>query len=440
MAKSNGKKKPASGKNKTPKMKPAVRVAKFQVGDVEGGIETLRQWRTIAESCRDIVNTIHNQWIVWHECNGSWELITEWLKTVKAWHEYTGDKRRRGKKPKCPVECTPSTFTKALWQTLKGRFPTVHSRVMSLLIQDAIRKLKSRPAAQGMLPAWMAILLGRESLPTSTRPWPIPFDIKNKPVFSQDGAKWQVSLRLDRDEPLPGKKMAPASEPFQFALRTESRKAASERIKLERIVAGEYKFCGSKIMVRDRKWFLLLCYQQPKSDPAEKLTGQAVLTPGEDHPWTLTIDGREIWLGGDGREVAAVRRRVFRQRDTRKRNYRNAGSANKGHGRNRTLGPVFRLTRRWKDFVKTHNHTITRRAVQICLEHKISTLVYEQPIGTLRDRLFLATSGKSPEWPDANGWDWYGVGSQLGYKGQHEGISIVVKKVGEEEEEGEHAA
>src|SRR5690606_18159377 len=97
------------------------------------------------------------------------------------------------------------------------------------------------------------------------------------------------------------------------------------------------------------KWFFLLCYQMPPEPPVEvSLDKEAHLWAGEDRPLILEIGDREIPIGGWGESVAATRKTLFTQRMSRKHNYRYAGSANKGHGKNRALEPTFRLSRRWK--------------------------------------------------------------------------------------------
>lgn len=144
---------------------------------------------------------------------------------------------------------------------------------------------------------------------------------------------------------------------------------------------------------------------------------------------------RRLIAASFGLSESSVRRQVMAQRASRQNNYRNAGSANKGHGLNRAMEPVFRLSRRWKDFVKTFNHTSTNKVIQICLEHGIGTVVYRQPESDYGDSLFLATAGKQRWVKDSSGWDWFQVGSMLKYKGEGHGIGVeVVKDNGEEVE------
>lgn len=411
----------------------AVRVLRFEIYRVEADdVKSVRQrWHGLADQCQRITNFIWRQWLVWHTQNNSPAKIRKYLDGLAKWRENKDAKGKPGEKPKLELQTVSNDLSNALYAGIAGEFKDVNARVQVLLLNSVKKKIKERKAAKGNLSGWMAILLDRESVPSSTRPQPIPFDAKNvklvPPADSKDN--WRLRLRIDRLDQ--GDKMATSNEDVVQLLTKRRGIAGHEKI-LQRIALGEHKFCGSSLYFdrQKRKWFALVCYD--KQGEVEQMNPEkaAVLRPGLKRPWMLRY-GRTFWRGGHGRHVAAVRHQLLTQRWGRQDGYRFAGSANKGHGRERALQPIFRLSKRWKDFVKTCNHQLTANIVRECVEQGIGTLYYFQPTEAKRDTRFLATAGKVASRHDSTGWDWHQVASMLAYKSKEAGIHLVVHKIGE---------
>lgn len=408
----------------------AVRVCRFEVFKVAGDDwrETYQRWHHLSGRCKQIVNFIWEQWLVWHVQNRSADKVRSFLEQHAAWKKAADGTA----KPKMDVSAWPKELDKIIYSGL-SEFSDVNVRVQSLLQNVTKQKVNSRKAANGSLPGWEAILLRNESVPSSTRPQPIPYDSHNAslPTKREDG-NWWMSLRIDRVA-CPGK---PAKSHLdEVQLRVKSR--GGQQALLERIASGEYAFKGSSLVYskQNRKWFVLVCYQQPAGE-CHDLDGNrvAILRPGRKSPWRLRILGkRSFRVGGEGAYIGHQRNRLLTHRWSRQENYRQAGSANKGHGRERALAPIERLSHWWKDFTKTANHTVTKQVIDICLREGIGTLVYVQPAGRNRDTRFLSTAGKVPNRHDSTGWDWFQVGSMLGYKSKDAGLHLVLKKSSDKE-------
>jgi transposase len=209
-------------------------------------------------------------------------------------------------------------------------------------------------------------------------------------------------------------------------------KCHSQRVILERIDAGQYKFCGSSICFNAsrRKWFAHIAYQMPVKAQQPQGAKTAFLRPGKTRPWTMRLDGRRLTFGGRGEAVAHNRRQVLLERWGRSNNYRWSSSSTKGHGRNRATLPLHVPVQRWKNFVKTHNQTVAKAIIEECFNKGVRTLYYLQPTGTQRDNTFLATAGKVQGRVDASRWDWFQFGSCLGYVNERLGkpIEVIVRK------------
>jgi ribosomal protein L27 len=167
---------------------------------------------------------------------------------------------------------------------------------------------------------------------------------------------------------------------------------------------------------------------------------EAAIRPGtgkqpirEPFPWKLRLPGRNRRPGGMGQNVAAKRRKVAMERISRQRGYRFSGSANRGHGRNRALRPIWCLQQAWKDFVKTANYVVAKDVVRQCVENGIGTLYYFQPGGSVKDTRFLTNAGKvqyssdgriEQQVRESTGWDWYQMGHRLSTLCEDVGISF----------------
>lgn len=406
-----------------------IRVSKFEVYRINADDpKSVRQrWHKTADFIQEMTNFIWQSWLVWHVQNESAAKIRQYLNALALWRE-----TKQGDKPKLDLFAVSAELQKHLYDGLTATFPEVHSRVLVLLLQIVTKKIKERKAAKGNLSGWMAILLHRESLPSSTRPQPIPYDRQNASVIPPlaDGDNYRLRLRVDRIE----REGKPALSTIdEVELLTKRRGIAGHAAILQRICAGETKFAGSSLQWSDqrKKWFALVCWDDQQDSPELDAASTAILRPATKHPWTLVLPSGKRWRGGNGRHVGAVRQQLLTQRWNRQAGYRYAGSANKGHGLNRALGPLFKLSLRWKDFVKTCNHHLTIEIVRDCVRENVGTLFYLQPAGEKRDRRFLATAGKIPGRDDSTGWDWHQVAAMLGYKCREAGIKLVVRKCGE---------
>lgn len=415
----------------TDKFRDAVRVAKFEIAHIEtDDIKSVwKRWDELAGCVQELTNMLWQQWLLWHLEQGTPGVLREYISLAKAWH--SSDPESRGDKPKLSIQAIPKELSNLIYHRLAAAFPSLNRRTL-VLAQNAIAgKITSRKSANGSLPGWWSILLCRESIPSSTRAQPIPFDKKSCELIGPHVAddEYRLKLRIDRVDQ-PGKKNA-TSTVDEIILKTKHRKAAGQKAILDNILSGDYAFCGSNLVWddRNRKWFVHLAFKRPV-EVVEVGNDTAVLRPGQRTPWRLLVKGRVYWrMFGDGRDVAYQRHNLLSQRWSRQERYRrSAGSASKGHGTDRALQGYFKLEQNWKNYVKTRNHTATGQLVRFCLERGIGTLVYVQPAGGFSEGRLLGNAGKHPDRRDSTGWDWHQVAAMLGYKCKDAGIHLIVRK------------
>ncbi len=384
----------------------------------------------LAEDVQHVTNRIWQLWEAWHVGNDSRAQIVAHLDADRAWRAAG----REGERPAWPVQCiphvggtnrrgNPRTLRNQIEADLLATFPHVHSRIRALVASRTFRDLSKHKATHGDLKGWLAILLNRQSRPSTTHPLPIPFDRQRSRIVPGASATQNavLSIRLFRDE-------SSKSEVIEFQLCTTG--LAARYVKpIVRMATGEWQYKGSSLWYDwgKKKWFALLAVKLPRTDQVVAVPGRyAVLRCGFAHPIQFRVAGSRAFLRGfgQGRSVAAIRRQLLTQRWSRQENYRNAGSANKGHGRRRALAPVFLLSQRWKDFVKRYNHTLTSAVVARCLDEGVGKIVYVQP----SDGRFLDSAGKVAGRCDSTGWDYFQIKTMLAYKCQELGIEFITRK------------
>lgn len=403
----------------------AIRVAKFEVDSVQGEwAETTKRWHATSDQCKQAVNLIWQTWLCWHVTNGSAGKLREWL-----------NKRAEvGKKEagKCPVEAIPKSLSKAIYKAMTTELPNLHTRVV-VLIQNTIQNdLKKHKASKGSLPGWSAVLLCHQSIPSSTRPIPVPFDKANATIVTPENhdGDWNVQLKTWRI-PVEGKRFRKSVED-SVKLRTRGRKVRGEFAKLKRIASGEYDFRGSNLLYdrKKKKWFLHLCYRMPVR-PRKDLDKNTVayLVPGRDVPfrlWLLDEKGKRFYRmpGGRGRHIPVIRKRTILHRLNRSQGYRFVGSNIKGHGRERGMSWKDILTRKWRNCCKLTNYIIVSDIIKECEFRGIGSLAFCKPSDW--GKRYLSTAGKLEDIRDSSSWEWFQFESILKRKCQEAGVAFTI--------------
>lgn len=442
------------------KEKPGcIRVAKLEISGMTP--EQRARWRSISDDCRGIVNCTWRSWLVWHHGNGSREQIVNHNKAVKAWDE--GGKK--GAKPAWPVEAVPKECAKFIYDEVSNSFPELECTTRELCRNAVVQGINHIKAARGSLCGWAAILIDNQSVPSTTRGVPIRFSNRNAKIEPPDPrdekALWKLHVTFTRIA-RPGRKAVTVTD--TVSLWSKGRDAQSEVAKLKKIMSGEYTFCGSQVVhdSRKNKWFAMICYRAPV-EPAKDLDKSKVaflrpssinvIQPGTYRnpvhlptPWRFEINKRTR-RPGFGNHIAAVRKKIFGERRSRQQGYRSAGSANKGHGRNRAMKPIWHLSEKWKNFVKTCNYMVAADVVKQCVEGGVGKLVYFQPSDrpyptprskdrpyySVRDSRFLTQVGKRDDVPESSGWDYYQIGKRLSDLCQSKGIEFIWRKPSDRE-------
>ena len=398
----------------------SVRTMRYEIIGWQGEPkEAKARWREIADDCREVVNCIWQQWEVWHVSRGHERIAKQYADSLVAYR-----RNETTVKPKLELQWWGSEVQAHIYRQLVTRWPKLHTRVVVLLLNITKQRMAGKDV-DGRWNIWLSVLLNRQGRPNCTHDVPVPFDSKNsKPVAPvEKSGNYSLVIQLERT-PREGKCAVSINDSVQLKAR------GSGAAILKKINDGLYKFCGSSIVYQSsrNKWFALIAYNDNSQVELRNEGGTAVIRGAKRSPWKVRIGGRTMFFGGNGSYIASTRRSLLTSRWSRQECYRWAGSSNKGHGRKRAMQGVQKLSEGWKDFVKTCNHTTSRRLVDMCVERGIKTLVYCQPTEAKRDSKFLSYAGKVPGREDSTGWDWSQFAVMCSYKCKDAGIHFVIKK------------
>ena len=407
-----------------------IRLTRFEIVLGAKKSDRERGWLALSDVTRQMRNRIWRYWLTWHVQRNHDLVLRQW------WAELITATRERGKKPKCPVQALTKELSNEIYHDCSKLFTNLNARTRVLLQNIICRDIGKKGDVDGKMKAWQAVLMDRQERPASMKRNPIPFDKENSKLIPPEktGEDFGLVLRIERTEET-GKSVVDT-----VRLMSRGRKVISQVKILWKIVTGEWKFCGSSVIYDEnrRKWYAMISYEIPRATEEFAGTGSLIVRASrfgqrQRYPWLLIAvnDGKITARRPCGYidHVAAVRRQLVTQRWSRQHRYRNAGSADKGHGRRRAITAVFKLSLRWKNYVKTMNQNMAKRIVDIAIEHGCGTIVYWQPVNDYRLSRSLSMAGKVSR-HESTLWDWYQVGTCLNNECEERGLKCVVEKHG----------
>lgn len=386
----------------------------------------------LSVACQRMLNRLWQIWLCHHANAGSADKLRRHFVEYRQWQ-----RTKAGTKPAWPCKCIEPPLNKSadansLYRLISKEFPEVNVRTRGLLTNSWQSLLSSRKAASGALPGWVSILFANESIPSFTRPQPIPFDKQNaKLELGEDGTVFAV-VRIDRDI-VSGK-----STVDRLALMLNKRKARNARVVVERVLSGEYAWKGSDIVYDRGKWYAAISYEIPAESQKKPLDKNKIMyvRPGRYKPWRVAVSGsRSFSYGGYGDHVTIARKRIEGERASRMSGYKWAGSTRKGRGRSRAESVWTKLSDRWKDFVKRYNREMANKIVRLAIEKGCGRVVYLQPTGKIKDSRALTRMGATDR--SRTSWDYFQMGHLLASKCEQLGVEFgKAKKTQEKKKPG----
>lgn len=211
------------------------------------------------------------------------------------------------------------------------------------------------------------------------------------------------------------------------------RDLSGNRIIWDRMLAGEYKLCDSKIQVDGKKVYLLATLGVDVESHVLKEKNIMTAELSLDCPIKLNFKTKEYLIGYKEEFLGG---RIAIQ-EGRRRQQIIAKYNRGGKGRKKKLANVARFKDREINYVTTKQHAYSKKVVDLCLKNKCSELFLKLvPKIKLPEDLSKAEKKKylSENEPLLRAWSYYGLTEKLKYKCARVGIKLVVEEDPEEKE------
>lgn len=279
-----------------------------------------------------------------------------------------------------------------LSERLKGKMPMR----MACCMQQAVAKTYKETRAE--------LLSGKRSLATYKNNIQMPFDGKllNDMQWNEEDKRFYFTLY---------------GIPFGVSL---GRDRSNNKVIIERCLSGEYKFCGSSIMIDDNAkcFYLYMTIQLPQEEnnlDKDKVcyailsVANPIVAQIDDSKWTYEIGTMEEFM---------YRRRQIQE--ALKRAQINAKYSVGGKGRKRKCQAIERFTNKEENYVRTKMHEYSRRLVDYAVKNGCGVIRLcnndEQSEKDKSDELLLRN------------WSYHGLREMIAYKCKKAGIELSYDK------------
>lgn len=201
------------------------------------------------------------------------------------------------------------------------------------------------------------------------------------------------------------------------------RDRSNNQLVVDRCIGGEYKACGSSIMIDGNKIFLLLCVDMPKQENKLVAGKKMYAFLGVMNPivCTTTINAKNEYDSGmkvyeiGNRDEFFYRRRQIQE--AIKRCQVNNKYTNGGHGRKQKCKAIERYKAKERNYIDTKTHLYSKMLINLAVKYKCDTIVLmkqkEREENAKEEELILRN------------WSFNGLKTKIGYKAKMAGIKVI---------------
>lgn len=278
------------------------------------------------------------------------------------------------------------------YQMLADEFPDMPSYIKAALNNAVVDKFKKE---------LLDVRRGQRAISSFRKGMPIPF--------------MKESLRFEKKD---GKVLLHWLEGLNFELRFGRDRSGNEII-MDRVLAGEYQMCDSQMQVQDRKIFLLLAIKFEE----EKLVLDTARSVGVDlglnvPAYCALSDGLARLAIGSRNEFLRVRTQMQQRRKHLQIALRNTQG---GKGRGKKLKAMEALKDKERHFVRTYNHTVSRRIIEFAEKYRAGVIKLELLEGYGKDE-----NGKSLQGDFVlRNWSYFELQTMIKDKAARKGMEVV---------------
>jgi hypothetical protein len=364
---------------------------------------------TLATKIQKCTNDFAAAWLRLHYEAGNHLIVREWMTRDKKW--LYDPASRTGLRVQCSVAPCSAEMNDRLHAIIAEAHPDYDTKQIQVAINKAMKNLIKKSGIKSAYPRWMVVLAGLGELPQSSKRGIIPFCMNDCHIVipATDDDDWKLQVRLD-------------DVVMTFKIKTKSYRLHSIRDMLWKIAAKEWDIKGVDLLERDGKWYAQICHSIPKVKLPIDKNKTAFISGGFSRPILFRINGRTNTYLRHGKDVSYTRKSVTIQRVC------NIGKKKRSVAINRRE----KLTRRWRDFVKTWNSRLADELVRRLSTAGVGRLVVFEPTGDVCNGRYMEKIGRVRDCDiESTRWDWQQMGSLIQKACNKANIDVVVRHVGE---------
>lgn len=304
-----------------------------------------------------------------------------------------------------------STYESLIYNEIKDDYSDLgfHSEIIPGLIREA---------GQSYNKLLKDILKGNATLPTYKRNQPVP--IRSRMIKLIDQNTMQINIINTTGAEIYGVKNIGRSVPIQLQIAS---KKGHANIAISRLLNKRYILCDSKLYKDHKDIYILLSFKdtiiKEVAISKDKVLGVFL---GVDNAVTMHVSNTKIINKLPGGEIEAFRKRVEKQRVSKRNQLRIASHNRRGHGKNTLLSPLETLSDKVSNFKNLTNHRYSKYIVDFAVKNGCGVIVMEDLKGIRQENKLLST------------WSYFDLQKKIIYKAEDFGIEIVFKKKGTNEE------
>ena len=183
------------------------------------------------------------------------------------------------------------------------------------------------------------------------------------------------------------------------------------REEIKKIFDGEYNVCGSSIQFNDKKIILNMSMDIPKISRELDENTVVGVDLGIAVPAVCGLNNSNVKKQFIGSKEDFLRIRTQLQAQ-RKRLQKNVKITNGGHGRNKKLKALDKLSNKERNFVKTYNHYVSKQVIDFALKNNAKYINMEDLSGFNTNKFILRN------------WSFYELQQFITYKAQRYDIEV----------------
>ena len=246
------------------------------------------------------------------------------------------------------------------------------------------------------------VMIGKRSIRTYKKGMPIPFRFGSHSKI--ESSENEYYLRWINN--------------ITFLLRF-GRDKSNNRAIVDKIQVGEYKLCDSSIKIDDRKIFLLLVVDIPIEESKRNASLSVGIDLGINVPaYCALSEGYARLAIGNRDDFLRVRLQMQRRR---RELQRSLVLTSGGKGRNKKLKAIERLQDQERHFVRTYNHTVSKRIIEFAEKWNAGVIKLELLEGYGKDENGKLLKGDFI----LRNWSYFELQTMLEDKAKRKGIHII---------------